>query len=216
MNEGSDESSKWDTLLIVLTTIFSIAFALVLFKAVPFFLSGYLVGSKNAILFNFLDGLIKLILILTYIFLIGLFKETGRIFEYHGAEHKAVGCAEAGKELNVKNCKKYKKEHKRCGTNFLFFVIFVSMIIYLFIPLSMGWTYNLILRVAFLPIIAGISYEILKLNGKYNNWVTDLFSLPGIIMQKLTTKEPNDKQIEVAIEALKIVMNLENKHSKKA
>lgn len=213
LKEEDDEENKiLNVILILITTTLSIIFALLLFKAGPFFLSRFLVGNEHLILFNVLDGSIKLLLLILYILVLSLFKETRKIFEYHGAEHKTIGCLEAKKELTVNNCRIYAKEHKRCGTNFLFFVIFVSILVYLFIPLSMAWYYNLALRVAFLPLIAGISYEVLRFNDKYQNGLTNLFSVPGILMQKLTTKSPNDKQLEVGIKALEIVVNLEKKY----
>ena len=210
-DEGEDNKIL-NALLIFLTTTISIIFAIALFKAGPFFLSRWIVGTEKPLLFNILDGSIKLTLLILYILVLSLFKETRKIFEYHGAEHKVIGCLEAKKKLTVKNCKTYQKEHKRCGTNFLFFVVFVSILVYLAIPLKMAWYYNLGLRVAFLPIIAGISYEVLRFNDKYQNKLTNLFSIPGILMQKLTTKEPDDKQLEVGIKALEIVVDLEQKH----
>jgi len=214
MDEDEDASvgsSILNSIILTGVTIISILFALFLFKVVPYFLSSYIVGKDNLILFNLMDGLTKLFLLILYMWGLLIFKETRKIFEYHGAEHKVIGCYESGNDLTPENCMKYSKEHKRCGTNFLFFVVFVSIVVYLFIPLSLPWYWNIVLRIAFLPIIAGISYEILRFNDSHENGFTNILSIPGMMMQKLTTREPNKSQLEVAIESLKEVIKQDNK-----
>ena len=129
-----------------------------------------------------------------------------RVFEYHGAEHKSIYCYENDLELTVENAKKFTTLHPRCGTNFLFIVMITSIILFSFF----GWPNPLIrivMRILCVPIVAGISYEIIKLLGKYDNKLTRFVAYPGMMLQKFTTREPDDKQLEVALEALKAVLN---------
>lgn len=132
-------------------------------------------------------------------------KDIKRVFEYHGAEHKAIYCYENDLDLTVENARKFKTQHPRCGTNFLFIVMFTSIILFSFF----GWPnpiIRIIMRIVCVPIVAGISYEIIKLLGKYNNILTRIVAYPGMMLQKLTTKEPDDKQLEVALKALDSVI----------
>ena len=129
-----------------------------------------------------------------------------KVFQYHGAEHKAVNCYESGLKLNVKNVKKFSTVHKRCGTTFILLVLTVSIIVYMFIPKTLPFSMNLLLRILLLPFIASISYELLRLNARYDNVFTRTLVTPGLLLQKMTTKEPNDKQINVALKALKGVL----------
>ena len=160
-----------------------------------------------------IEGLIKIAVFVAYLALVSQTKDIRRVFEYHGAEHKSIACYEAGEELTVENVKKYKRFHPRCGTSFLLIVLVVSILVYSLIQFSWG---NLLLRAALkillLPIIVGISYEIIKLAGRYDNIFTRILSAPGLWIQRFTTREPDDLQIEVAIASLKPVLPEENEN----
>ena len=156
------------------------------------------------------DAIIGISLLLSilfaYIVIISQNSDIKRVFQYHGAEHKSIHCYESGLELTIENAKKFTTLHPRCGTNFLFIVMFTSIILFSFF----GWPNPLvrvIMRILFIPIVAGISYEIIKFLGKYNNKFTKIVAYPGMMLQKFTTKEPDDEQLEVALTALKAVIN---------
>lgn len=193
------------TIELAVTMVISIIFALALFKFLPLGIATLFknkIGGSN-FLFNLIDGAAKFGIFILYIWLISLMKDVKIIFQYHGAEHKTVYCYEANKKLTVKNVKKYSKAHPRCGTTFILVVLLLSIIFYLFIPFETNFWLKLGIRILFLPIIAGLSYEWIKLIGKYHyKPIAKILSAPGLLVQKLTTKEPNDKQIEVAIKAL--------------
>ena len=172
----------------------------------PTLLAGALknVVSNRAAL-NLIEGILRLALFVTYVFIISKMEDIRRVFQYHGAEHKTIYCYENEEELSVENIRKYSTLHPRCGTSFLFVVMMVSMILFSMIawkdPIS-----RMLIRLALLPVVAGISYEIIKIAGKSQSALMGVVSYPGMVMQKLTTLEPDDSQIEVAIEALKNVL----------
>lgn len=202
------KKEKGNIFITMISLIIAIIFALILFKFIPLLLAQLSLNKLNLsyITFNILDGLIKLIILLLYIIIISQLKDIRRVFQYHGAEHKAVNCYEAKKQLTLKNIKKFSTIHKRCGTTFIILVILISIIIYIFIPKTYSFSLKLLLRIILLPIIAAVSYEILKISARYNNIITRTITYPGLLIQKLTTKEPDNKQIEVAIKALKAVI----------
>jgi uncharacterized protein YqhQ len=139
-------------------------------------------------------------------------KDMKTAFQYHGAEHKAVNCYEAREGITIKNCKKYSTIHARCGTSFILIVLILSIFVYAFIPNSLSLWAKYGLRIALLPFIAGISYELLKLSAKYSHkGIVRLMVFPGLLVQRLTTREPTEKQVEVAIKALKAVLAMEAK-----
>lgn len=152
------------------------------------------------------EGVIRVVIFLVYIFLISRTKDIKRTFMYHGAEHKCINCIEHGLELNVDNVRKSSKQHKRCGTSFLFFVMIVSIIFCFFITTD-SQVLRIIMRIALLPVIAGVSYEIIRLAGNSDNPVINLLSQPGMWVQNMTTKEPEDDMIEVAIRAVEEVFD---------
>jgi uncharacterized protein YqhQ len=221
-----EQEEKLTNTQITITMILAFAIAIGLFVALPYFLS-IITGVKeetSPIAFNLIDGIIKIILFLIYLYLISLMKDIKRLFEYHGAEHKAVYCYEDGKRLTLENVKKYSTKHPRCGTSFLFIVLLVSIFVFALIPsivLLLFPKFTLLpliprkiilfsLRILFIPVIAGISYELLKLSGKHSkNPIVKLISAPGIWLQYITTKEPDKKQIEVAITSLEILIKKE-------
>lgn len=201
---GEEENTS--VFALIFSLLFAVVFAIALFKFLPLgftYLIDRLFGLNN-IIFNILDGLFKVCLFVLYVYLISLMKDVYRVFQYHGAEHKAVACHENEEKLTVKNVQKFHKEHIRCGTSFIFLVLLVSVIIYSFIPKDVGVLSSLGLRVLLLPVVSSISYEILRLGAKFKAF--SIFSLPGLWIQRITTKEPDDKQVEVAIKALKSVL----------
>ena len=159
----------------------------------------------NSITKNFIEGVIRIAVFVIYILLISRMNDIKRVFQYHGAEHKSIFCYENEEELTVENARKYTTLHPRCGTNFLFIVMVVSIFVFSFL----GWPgilYRILSRVVLLPVIAGISYEILKIMGKSESKFIHVLTFPGLMLQKLTTAEPDDSQLEVALEALKSVL----------
>lgn len=188
---------------IAITLILSFLFAILIFVVVPFFSARFIV--VEGIWFDVLDGVFRVILFLVYLGAISLMKDVKRIFEYHGAEHKTIACYEAKKKLTVKNVRTYCKEHARCGTAFLFLVLIVS--IFLFSLISGSLWIKLMGRIILLPVVAGISYEILKLGDKFrNNFFVRMIVAPGLWLQRITTRNPDKKQIEVAIKAVEAVV----------
>jgi len=153
-----------------------------------------------------LEALVRIALFVGYVLAISRMKDIQRTFMYHGAEHKCINCIEHGMELNIENVKISSKQHKRCGTSFLFFVMFVSIIVCFFITVESP-ILRVVLRIAMLPLIAGISYELIKLAGSSDNPVIQLISKPGLALQNLATKEPEDDMIEVAIKAVEEVFD---------
>ncbi|HLC46759.1 MAG TPA: DUF1385 domain-containing protein [Candidatus Nanoarchaeia archaeon] len=214
-NQAGGEEGELSMTELVVTIGLSLLIAIALFKLLPLFITNYAYRyfsglSSGYYLYNILDGTIKILLFIAYVSLIGRMKDVKRLFMYHGAEHQAVHCYEAGKPLTVKNVQKYRPEHPRCGTSFIIIVLITSIIIYTFIPQETLFWNKLLLRLALLPVIAGIAYEILRFAGKhYDTRIMRMVSLPGVLMQKITTKKPDRKQIEVALAALNAVLAME-------
>ncbi len=147
------------------------------------------------------EGLIKIIIFIVYLSLVSTMKEIRRVYEYHGAEHKTIACYEAGEELNVENVKKYTRFHPRCGTSFIIISLVLSILVFSVVT----WSSPLIrtvIKIALLPVVIGIAYELIKLAGRYDNWFTKIISAPGLYLQRLTTREPDESQIEIAIAAM--------------
>lgn len=210
------------------TFLVSIGFVILFFIALPYFLTNLLgfYEEKKPILFNLVDGLIRILFFLIYIVAISFMRDVKILFQYHGAEHKAIHCYEKGKKLDPSNVRKFTTLHPRCGTSFLLIVFIVSIFVFSVLPsiimayypgfLELNvWIRRGILfpvRILLIPIIAGISYEILKISDKYQkNLLFRLITLPGLALQKITTKEPNAKQIEVAVYSLKKLLAIESK-----
>lgn len=198
---------KLDSIVMALTIIVAIVFALGLFMALPFYLSRMLsrvIVSKT--LLNLFEGLIRLAIFLIYVVAISMMNDIKRVYMYHGAEHKCINCIENGLELNVKNVRNSSRLHKRCGTSFMLFVMLVSIILFMFIKSDNAVT-QMGMRLLLVPVVAGISYEILKMAGRSDNIFMRMISAPGLLLQKLTTKEPDDDMIEVAIAAIEAVFD---------
>ena len=208
INEDNNETkkkSKWTGLFMGLTVIFAFALGLLLFFYVPLILTD-LVGVKTGIGFNLVDGLFRLLIFLAYLLLISQWKEIGRVFEYHGAEHKSIFAFENKNDLTTEKAKPYSTHHPRCGTSFLFIVIIVSILVFMFLgrPDSIG---DRLLRLAFVPLIGGLSYELIRLSDKaHKTKMFRIFILPGLWLQKITTKEPDENQLEVALVALRTAL----------
>lgn len=203
-----DEKAKSDKLFVTLVVTLSVVFSVGLFILLPTFLSNLLrrVIPSLAVL-SVVEGLVRLLIFLTYMILISRMKDIQRTFMYHGAEHKCINCIESGLELNVENVRKSTRLHKRCGTSFLFLVILISIILFLFIRVENVWL-RMLTRLLLVPVIAGISYEFIRLAGRSDAPIVNIISKPGLLMQKyLTTKEPDDSMIEVAIAAVEEVFD---------
>ncbi|MBS3152654.1 DUF1385 domain-containing protein [Candidatus Woesearchaeota archaeon] len=206
-NVAAGKEENVSTVGLLFSLLFAIIFAVALFKFLPL-LFVYILDKSfhfNNILFNVLDGLFKILLFVLYVYAISFMKDVHRVFQYHGAEHKAVACHEYNKKLSVEHVQKFEKEHIRCGTSFIFLVLFISIIVYTFIPKDYSFSLKLLLRILLLPVVASLSYEALRLGARYKAF--KFFSYPGLWIQKITTKNPTGKQVEVAIKALKTVLS---------
>ena len=192
----SRQESGWSLAL-------SIAFALALFVALPFYVSKLV--TEQYWLFNLLEGMLRVIIFLGYILVIAQFKDIQRVFQYHGAEHASIACHESSKKLTPENVKKFSTIHPRCGTAFIFIVLILSIIVFSF-AYHPSWLMRFFGRIMLIPVIAGLSYELLKLNAKYHLPVLSWFSIPGLWLQKITTRRPDKSQIEVTIAALKLAL----------
>ena len=164
-------------------------------------------NRKNNVLYNVVESVVKVVIFIGYLALVSQMKDIKRVFEYHGAEHKTIFCYEHGEELTVENVQKYKRFHPRCGTSFLLFVIVISIIVYSIVGRHPNLLINVLIRLALLPIIAGVSYEIIRFAGKHTeNKFISWLNQPGMWLQRLTTREPDATQIECAISSLKAVI----------
>lgn len=205
--EEIKKKEKQEDLIMSITMIVSVILALGLFMVLPYFISNLFSGVvKSRFLKTVIEAIVRITLFIVYIALISRMKDIQRVFMYHGAEHKCINCVEHGMELTVENVRKSSKQHKRCGTSFLFFVVLVSIVVCFFITVESP-VLRVLIRIALLPVIAGISYELIKLAGSSDNPVIGLLSKPGLAMQNLTTKEPEDDMIEVAIKAVEEVFD---------
>lgn len=169
---------------------------------------------SNRVFTHFLESVIRIAIFLVYMALVGKMKDMQRVFQYHGAEHKTIACYESGEELTAENAKKHTRFHPRCGTSFLFIVMIVSIIVFAILPWTDSVLYRVALRLALLPFVAGISYEIIKFAGRSKNKCVALLTKPGLALQKLTTREPDETQLEVAIASLKAVLPNDGENDK--
>ena len=199
-------SEKAMNVIIYIAAIVGIAFSVGLFFVLPTLLGGFLFkGITQFWLRNLLEGLLRIGIFLVYLALCSRMKDMRRVFSYHGAEHKTIACYESGKDLTVENVRTCKRFHPRCGTSFLFVVMVVSILIFTVVRVESTWI-RLLLRLALLPVIVGITYEINRLVGRHDNVLTRLISAPGMWLQNFTTNEPDDSMIEVGIKAFLLVM----------
>lgn len=198
---------KADSVVMGITTAFSMVLAVLIFMMLPYFISGFLSGYiRNESLTVIIEGLIRILIFLLYVTGISAMKDIHRLYQYHGAEHKCINCIERGRPLTVKNVMRCSRQHRRCGTSFLLFVMFVSVVLFFFIRVENS-LYRMGLRILLIPVIAGISYEIIRLAGNSNHILIRLLSAPGMWLQKLTTKEPDEDMVEVAIASVEAIFD---------
>ena len=205
--EEQKKKEKKEKTLMSFTMVLSVILAIGLFMVLPYFLSSFLKGIvKSRTALTVIEGIFRFLIFILYIVLVSRMEDIQRTFMYHGAEHKCINCIEHGMVLNVENVKKSSKQHKRCGTSFLFFVMLVSLFFCFFITTSSP-VLRVVIRIALFPVIAGVSYEIIRLAGNSDNKFVNMLSKPGLMVQNLTTKEPDDSMVEVAIAAVEAVFD---------
>ena len=207
LNEHINEKTMG--IIMGIMTVISVVFALLVFSVLPAAIGSLfktVTKTESHFLVAFLEGIIRIVIFVLYIKLISRMEEIRRTFEYHGSEHKCINCIENGWDLTVENVLKASKEHKRCGTSFLVYVMVISIFLFMFInPHTLALKF--LSRILLIPVVAGVSYEVLRLAGKFDNKFVDLISRPGMWMQGLTTKEPDAKEVEVAIRAVEEVFD---------
>ncbi len=204
---GKEKSERKEKAEMGFTIVLSLLLAVAIFMVLPFYASLFFqryISSETVVIL--IEGFLRLFIFFAYILLISRMEDIRRVFMYHGAEHKCINCIEHGMDLTVENVKASSKEHKRCGTSFLFFVVIISIIATMFIRVD-SRILRLILRLAIIPLVAGISYEFIRLAGRSDNPIINLLSKPGLWMQKLTTKEPDEEMIEVGIASVEAVFD---------
>ena len=205
--EAEQKKQKQDNMLMGMTVAVSIVLSVAIFIMLPYFIASFLRRvTDSESLIAIAEACVRLVIFLGYIALISRMKDIQRVFMYHGAEHKCINCVEHGLDLTVENVMKSSREHKRCGTSFLLFVMIVSIIFFLFIRVSSPWL-RVVVRLLLVPVIAGVSYEIIRLAGSSDNRFVNLLSKPGLALQRLTTREPDESMVEVAIAAVEAVFD---------
>ena len=219
--DSEEELSKFDkwlsnkfgdkimNIIMAIASVLGIALAILLFFVFPSWIFNVALGNLSFLGDSFVyrsifEGILRVIIFLIYIILCSQLKDMRRVFQYHGAEHKTIFCYENNEELTVDNVKKHSRFHPRCGTSFMFLMILLGIIIGLFIPFSNPF-FRSFIKILCIPIIVGLGYELIKICGKYDNIVTRIISAPGLWVQRITTKEPDDDMIEIAISALTAV-----------
>jgi uncharacterized protein YqhQ len=195
---------RFEKIMMTFTIILGIAMPIGLFILFPTLIAGFF-GEMYFMLRNLLEGAIRILIFIGFVWSTSLMKEIKRTYMYHGAEHKTIACYEAGKELTVENARECCRFHPRCGTSFLFVVMIISIVVFSVVQWSNPLV-RMLLRLALLPVVAAISYEINRFAGRYDNWFTKALRAPGVALQRITTKEPDDSMLEVAIEALSRVI----------
>ena len=203
------KESGWDAMMTG-TVIFSIALSVGLFILLPYFLASLLRGiGAGEVAVSLAEALLRIVIFLAYMILVSRMKDIQRVFMYHGAEHKCINCIEHGMPLTVENVMKSSRQHKRCGTSFLLFVVLISVVFFLIIGLLGIRTplMRFLLRLLFIPVIAGCAYEVIRFAGRSENKCVAALSAPGLLLQKLVTREPDEKQVEVAIAAVEAVFD---------
>ena len=200
-------SGKGESIMMAFVLIISLAISIGLFMVLPY-LASELLGQwiRNEYIILLVEGLIRIGIFLGYIVLISRMEDIKRVFMYHGAEHKTINCLEAGEDLTPENIKKHSRLHKRCGTSFIFIVMIISMVFFFFNRVDTIWL-RVLLRLLLLPVVAGVSYEFIRLAGNSDNPLVQIFSKPGLCLQRLTTKEPDESMIEVAVASVEGVFD---------
>ena len=222
LEEGGATESKFDKwledkfgdkikdIVIYVSVVLSILLSVGLFFMLPNFVAE-LIAKLTSIQVDgtprtLIEGGIRILIFLGYLLLVSQMKDIKRVFMYHGAEHKTISTYEQGLELTVENARGCSRLHPRCGTSFLIFVMVISVIVFMIIPKGLTWYNRALFKLLLLPVVAGLSYEIIKFAGRHDNWFTRIISKPGMWLQYITTREPDDSQLEVAIEAMKAVL----------
>ncbi len=201
---------------IAMTVVTSIGLAVVLFILLPLYATKLMgmvlpVVAESSVVFNTVDGIVRVVVFLAYVGLIGLWGEIRSVFAYHGAEHKVIHAFEEGKDMGLEHIMSFSQVHPRCGTSFLLIVMVLSIFVFSFIPQSWPFLWKFLARVVLLPLVAGLSYEALKISDKMrHNPVMQALMAPGLLLQSLTTREPTEQQVEVALRALNEVLQMEN------
>ncbi len=201
---------KGNSVLMGISLVLSLAFSILLFFILPTALTSLVKKTitSNVVVLNIIEGIIRVIIFISYIFIVGKLEDIKRVYQYHGAEHKTIFCYESGIDLTPENAKKFGRLHPRCGTNFLFLVMVISIIIFSFT----GWQsigQRVISRVLLLPVVSGVTYEVIKWLGKSDSKISKIIAWPGLLLQKITTQEPDESMLEVAITSLKAAEGLE-------
>ncbi len=192
---------------LIFTLIVSLAIAIGVFMLLPAFIAKLIFSEETSnLLVNLTEGVMRLVIFLLYVALISKMEDIKRTFMYHGAEHKTINCLEAGDDLTVENVRRHTRFHKRCGTSFIFIVMIVSIVVFMFVKTDTMWL-RLLSRLLLIPVIAGISYEFIRYAGRHTNACSRILSQPGLWVQRLTTKEPDDSMIEVAIKSVEAVID---------
>lgn len=211
------QTNKMENIFLIFSIIFALGLSLFLFKFIPLWITTWLSGesrtiNNNYLIFNLIDGIIKISLFVLYIGLIAILPDMKRVFAYHGAEHKSIMTYEQGLDLTVENAKNQTRFHPRCGTSFILILFLISIFIFTLIPRYPDFLINFFIRLTALPLIASLSYEFLKFTSSKNNnsILFKILTWPGLLLQKLTTREPNNEMLEVALESLKTSLKLEN------
>ncbi|MBP3506523.1 MAG: DUF1385 domain-containing protein [Lachnospiraceae bacterium] len=207
--QGASKVAKkgGESVLMFFTVVVSILLAVGLFILFPAWIAEFIRrGIDNNIVVALLEGVIRLAVFLIYVLGISLMNDMKRVFMYHGAEHKTINCFEAGEELTPENVMKYTRFHKRCGTSFLFIVMIVSILFFMVINVDNA-VLRIVLRLLLVPVIAGVSYEFIRLAGRNDSWIVKVLSAPGLWVQRLTTREPDEEMIEVAIASVEGVLD---------
>jgi uncharacterized protein YqhQ len=206
-NATLEEEEKLNPKEIAFAFIVALALSILLFSVTPYFLTTFL--NLRGAVFNVVEGMVRLAILLLYLTSISLVGEFRRVFQYHGAEHTAINAYEAGVELEVAEVRKYSRFHPRCGTSFILIVTLISILLFSIMP-NLGYFMRLAYRILLIPVIGAISYEVLKLSDRYkNSKIMKILVAPGLALQTLTTKEPDEKMIEVALQAVKEVDRLQ-------
>ena len=209
---GKDEVPGW---MMALNIAFSLGFFIFLYKFVPLWITTEIGGGFPAfhapVLFNLTDGIIRVAIFLAFLLLISRWQDIRRVFEYHGAEHRVVFNFESGRPVNIENARSFRTFHPRCGTSFLLVVMVISVAVYALVPVE-GFLAKFLARILLLPVIAGLSYEMIRFAAKRQGGLLSALTAPGLWLQRVTTKVPDDRQTEVAIHALDRAMEIEKAH----
>lgn len=196
-----------EKVLTAFVMLFSVALAIGIFILLPYFITSFLKDYvRSDVLMAIIEGVIRIVIFLLYVISIAAMKDIKRLYMYHGAEHKCINCLERGKPLTLRNVMRSSRLHRRCGTSFLFFVMFISIILFFFIRVDQP-ALRVVLRILLIPVVAGISYELIRLAGRSENIFVRILSAPGMLIQRLTTKEPTRDMVKVAIASVEAVFD---------